>query len=444
MKKKLAEEFTCSQCGCVYAKWVGQCHQCEAWNTVSQKSNPSASPSARSPLKLSEIEAENSMDRRVFTHLPFLDRVLGGGLDCSSAVLLAGEPGIGKSTLVFQMMSLQKEKVLYVSAEESPEQVAQRFRHFTPFDREKLFILAETELSRILEEIEKLKPSMVIIDSIQMVDSVQLDRSRGSMVMLREATEALIQKTKSMNTQLWLIGHVNKDGDIAGPKVLEHLVDTVLLFLPAEDAHLRILQTSKNRFGPSGELAVLEMTAQGLNEQKDMSSFWTQNHWGEVSGFALSMVKMGSRFFCVEIQALVVESHFPSPRRSTSGYDINRLHLLLAVLEKKMKIPLSRLDVYVNVVGGLKVSDPASDLAVAASVISAFFDKPISQDRIYCAEIGLTGELRPVSHTESRLKAAFDLSKKEWWGAPMKGTLKSELTLRAVSSVSEALSHLKS
>jgi DNA repair protein RadA/Sms len=352
---------------------------------------------------MTEVSTAESEARRN-SGIEFLDRVLGGPLPEGTVVLVAGEPGIGKSTLLFQMMAKQKDPVLYVSAEESEQQIAKRFRKLSPELSDQLYLISESRISEILQSIESLKPKVVVIDSIQMMISDNESFAKGGAANLREAADVLIQAAKAQNFTLWIIGHVTKEGEIAGPKTLEHLVDTVLVFSAAEDSRLRLLQSQKNRFGPSGELAVLEMDERGLTEKKDDAAFWIHKASAQVPGCALAPISFGSRILAVEIQALVVNSYFPSPRRSTSGFDLNRLLLLLAVLEKRLHIPFSRMDVYLNIVGGLKLSDPTADLAVAAALASAHSERALSAQCFLSAEVGLTGELRPVPSFSNRAR----------------------------------------
>jgi len=405
MSKPRADSFSCRDCGAVFPKWMGKCLECGALNSV-EKVNPSESRKSSSV----ELRAQRLVDlplesdtMPVSTGVDFLDRILGGGVPRGTVLLVAGEPGIGKSTLLFQMLSQSSGKSLYVSAEESASQIGKRFRQLQKDLGEQMYILAEQRISEILSQMDILKPQWMVIDSIQMIQTED-DRAKGGMATIRDLTDVLVSKAKELGTILFIVGHVNKDGDIAGPKSLEHMVDTVLVFSMAQDSNLRILQTQKNRFGASGEVALLEISDKGLHETKDFDSYWTQKHRTAVYGCAVAGVVLGSRIVCVEIQALVVNSFFPSPRRSTSGFDLNRLILILAVLEKRMKIPFSRFDVYLNVVGGLKVSDPGADLAVAAALVSAFSEKALPTDAVYFGEIGLTGELRPPARHRERMQ----------------------------------------
>lgn len=412
MAKTKSFAYRCESCEAELSQWYGRCPKCDEWNSVIERVSP-ATKKKQKARALSEISEGQTLVRQS-THLDFLDDILGGGLPEATTVLLAGEPGIGKSTLLFQMFSKSKERVLYVSAEESAAQVAGRFRSFSKQQDSDFFVLTDHRLSQILEEIERLQPKMVAIDSIQMISTESLDRARGGAANLREISDQLVSTAKAKGFTLWIVGHVTKDGDIAGPKTLEHLVDSVLLFSSCDEPGVRFLQTQKHRFGKSGELAVLEISEAGLNEKKGGESFWIQENNQNLSGCAQTAVLFGSRVYCVEIQALCTPTHFPSPRRSTTGFDINRLFLILAVLEKKLKVNLSQMDVYLNVVGGLKIQDPAADLAVAAALLSSLEDKAISSKSIFCAEIGLTGELRKVPQSSERAKLCEKLGKTEF------------------------------
>jgi DNA repair protein RadA/Sms len=415
MAKSKSLAYRCESCEAELSQWFGKCPKCDEWNTIAEKQSPSRTKPQKAKA-LREISESQGVFRET-THLKFLDEILGGGLPKSSTVLLAGEPGIGKSTLLFQMFGRTQERVLYVSAEESAHQVAGRFRSFAKKGDSDFFILTDHRLTYILEEIERLKPAFVAIDSIQMISTESLDRLKGGAASLREIADQLVSAAKSKGFSLWIVGHVTKDGDIAGPKTLEHLVDTVLMFSSCDEPGVRFLQTQKHRFGRSGELAVLEISEKGLTEKEGGDCFWVQQHGHSLSGCAQTIILFGSRFYCVEIQALCSPTHFPSPRRSTTGYDLNRLYLVLAVLEKKLKIALSQMDVYLNVVGGLKIQDPAADLAVAAAILSSFFDKPTFHQGVFCAEIGLTGELRKVPLCLERAKFSEKIGRKAFMTA---------------------------
>jgi len=410
MAKSKKQSYVCQSCGAEFAKWMGRCTQCQSWNTVALEADIQSKGSSRSLVRLSEVEVKESFQKQSLG-LEFLDRILGGGLPSSATVLLAGQPGIGKSTLLFQMLSQLKSKILYVSAEESVQQIANRFHSQKQSINENFYILTENRISDILQEIDSLRPEIVAVDSIQMLSSDSLDRAKGGAASIREVAESLVTAAKTYNFTLWIVGHVTKDGEIAGPKTLEHLVDSVLLFSSAEEPHVRLLQTQKHRFGQSGELAVLEISEKGLAERPGAETYWLQSHTEDMPGCAFAAVLLGSRVYCVEIQALCASTHFPSPRRSTTGFDLNRLYLILAVLEKKLKIPFSNHDVYLNVVGGLKLSDPGVDLAVAAALVSAQTERAVCREMLYCGEIGLTGEVRRAPSMLQRAKAAAQVGK---------------------------------
>lgn len=404
MAKKTSEAFACSNCGAVYAKWLGKCQQCESYNTVSVV-GPNASGGRSAELRATRISdlILEDVGQRKLTGIKFLDVVLGGGLPSGTVVLLAGEPGIGKSTLLFQLLAHYPRRSLYISAEESLSQIGRRFRQLKAELPQEMYLLAEHRISEILEQMKILRPEMMVLDSIQMI-SAEDDRAKGGHSMVRDITDALVSAAKELGITLFIVGHVNKEGDVAGPKTLEHMVDSVLVFSMAEDSKMRILQTQKNRYGPSGEVVLLEMSEKGLAESKEFDSYWLQAHQKQVYGCAIAGVLMGSRIVPVEVQALVVNSYFPSPRRSTTGFDLNRLVLILAVLEKRLKIPFSRFDVYLNVVGGVRIQDPGADMAVAAALVSAYSEKPLLADSVFVGEMGLTGELRPSSLHRDRLQ----------------------------------------
>jgi DNA repair protein RadA/Sms len=344
--------------------------------------------------------------------LDFVDRLLAGGLPEGSVVLLAGEPGIGKSTLLFQLFGSSDQKVLFVSTEESESQLALRFQAFCQREDAEFYVMSAHELGDILKEADRLGVETLVIDSIQMLSHGGSDRLRGGMSLVREMTDELVTHCKSKGVNLWIVGHVNKDGEIAGPKTLEHLVDSVLLFSKSDDPQVRSLQIQKHRFGPSGEIALLKMDQSGLTEIPEPESFWMHQHSDAVPGCIYCPILLGSRVYCLEVQALCAPTPFAVPRRTVSGFDVQRLHLLLALLEKRLGLEFSRMDVYLNIVGGLKISDPGADLAVAAALVSAFQEKAQASDRVYVGELGLTGEIRSVPGVIERLEAARRVGKK--------------------------------
>lgn len=451
MKKKLRESFQCSSCEARFPQWYGRCPQCQEWNTLEAvvesitPTGPATAPRG-SARPLSEISATEVLQKESL-NLDFLDRVLGGGLPRSAVVLVAGEPGIGKSTLLFQMAAhLKNQTCLYVSAEESVGQLNSRFRQLGKENAENIFVMSENRLPVILSEIQKIKPHHVVIDSIQMMYGDSPERIKGGQAAIREVSEDLVSYAKAYNVTLWIVGHVTKEGEIAGPRSLEHLVDSVLFFSSANEPDIRLLQTGKHRFGQSGELVLLEMTEKGLVEKEGVDEFWMQARDKSVSGCALASVMLGSRCYCIEIQALCVPSFFPSPRRSTSGFDYNRLLLILAVLERRLKLSFSQDDVYLKVVGGLKIQDPAADLAVAAALVSAKTEMPVNLDQVFCGELGLTGELRPVPQIRDRLKAAARIGKSQMRCGPYskKALASREIDVASSYSLSESLAPLLS
>jgi DNA repair protein RadA/Sms len=433
--------YRCTACGASYAKWMGRCLGCSAYNTVEQDQASSSGGPQNFEIRARLVKdlLPQSEEPRVSLGIDFLDRILSGGLPPGTAVFLAGEPGIGKSTLLFQLLTQMKRLCLYVSSEESTPQLSRRFRGLRAEPSDKMYLLSSQNLGEILEQMTALKPEIMVLDSIQMVMADE-GKVKGGVASLREISEQLVSLAKQLGITLFIVGHVNKDGEIAGPKTLEHLVDTVVTFTMAEDSRHRILQTQKNRYGPSGELVLLEISEAGLKEVPSADSFWTQNHVSEVFGCAIAPVHVGSRIMNVELQALVVQSYFPSPRRSATGFEINRLFLLLAVLEKHLRIPFSKMDVYLNVVGGLRITDPGADLAAAAALISAYYEKPLLKSGIYVGEIGLTGELRPPALYSERLKYAQQAKVQAVIGPSVEGRSKTAAVscLRVAPSLRDA------
>ncbi len=411
MKQKTM--FVCSECGYASGKWMGKCPECSSWNSFVEEtvSAPSAGapavrplPAGKAPVPLREIEQVRY--RRVLTGIPELDRVLGGGVVPGSAVLVGGDPGIGKSTLLLQMCStlqLEGGAILYVTGEESKEQVGMRASRLN-VQNPGLFILAETDLDVILAAAAQLKPQTMIIDSIQTMNAADVQSGAGSVSQVRECAARLIRFAKQENTSLFLVGHVNKEGSIAGPKVLEHMVDAVLYFEGEKRLMYRVVRTVKNRFGPTSELGVFEMAQSGLVGVDNPSVLFLSGRPDEVSGVCVCCVMEGSRPLLAEIQALTTPTPFPAPRRMASGIDYNKLCLLIAVLEKRAGIILTNYDAYLNVAGGIKLDDPAADLAVALAVSSGLKDFVIDDDVVAIGEIGLAGEVRPVSDIERRIK----------------------------------------
>ncbi|MCM8792582.1 MAG: DNA repair protein RadA [Candidatus Omnitrophica bacterium] len=408
--------FSCQNCGYQSSKWLGRCPDCNMWNSfieenyldTSIKTRERVSLYKEEPVLLRDVKLEEKT--RLTTNIEELDRVLGGGLVCGSVILLGGEPGIGKSTISLQLSNSLTHAgytVFYVSGEESVSQTRIRAnRLLKDRIRDNFYIVSQTDLSLILEYIKKITPHVVIIDSIQVIFDPSVGSSAGTISQIRECAGILAHLAKSTNTVLIIIGHVTKEGIIAGPKVLEHIVDTVLYFEGDRFSTLRILRAVKNRFGSTNEIGVFEMTSEGLQEVKSPSEIFLSERPQEIPGSVISAVLEGSRPLLIEIQALVSRGGFGYARRRTQGFDYNRLGLLVAVLEKRLGISLENEDVFVNVVGGIKVEDPALDLAVVLAIISAFKEKVVLKDSVIFGEIGLGGEVRSINQAMLRIKEA--------------------------------------
>lgn len=417
--------YVCSECGFDSPKWSGKCPSCGMWNTMKEmtvkaQATQSATVTARKeasgktddskPHTLGEIQSSDYP--RIDMHDDELNRVLGGGLVQGSIVLLGGEPGIGKSTLILQtVMRLQDLKVLYVSGEESARQIKMRAERLAGGRElsENLLVLCETSLENIYEQIKKQKPELVVIDSIQTISSEYVDSSAGSITQVRECAASLLKFAKESGTPVLLIGHITKDGSIAGPKILEHIVDAVLQFEGDQHYLYRILRPIKNRFGSTAELGIYEMREDGLRQVSNPSELLlTDSHQG-MSGVSIACTIEGVRPFLIEVQALASTAVYGTPQRSAIGFDVRRMNMLLAVLEKRVGFKLGQKDVFLNIAGGLKVSDPAIDLAVISAILSSSLD--IAVDRTVCmaGEVGLSGEIRPVSRIEQRISEAAKL-----------------------------------
>lgn len=413
---KLKEKtmWFCTSCGADSPKWVGRCPACGQWNTmVEEKVTPKPAPGlARQPLKtvpktVNDIEATD--EPRI--HMPSgeLNRVLGGGLVKGSMVLIGGEPGIGKSTLVLQnLLAIRSRRILYVSGEESATQLKLRADRIGR-GSDNVFIVCETSLENIFSHIEKVEPEIVVVDSIQTIATDTLESSAGSVSQVRECAASLLRFAKESGVPVLLIGHINKEGSIAGPKVLEHIVDTVLQFEGDRQYMYRLLRSIKNRFGSTSEMGIYEMVQKGLREVANPSEMLLSGNLEELSGVAIGVTMEGIRSFLIEVQALVSTAAYGTPQRSVTGFDAKRMNMLLAVLEKRVGFKLGQKDVFLNIAGGLRVADPALDLAVTSAILSSNVDMPVSKGWCMSGEVGLSGEIRPVTRIEQRIMEAEKL-----------------------------------
>ncbi|KAA3615912.1 MAG: DNA repair protein RadA [Flavobacterium sp.] len=415
---KTKTTFFCQNCGSQYAKWQGQCTSCKEWNTIAEEVIQKAEKSSwkpeentgvkriSKPQKIAEISANSEM--RMHTANNELDRVLGGGLVPGSLTLLGGEPGIGKSTLMLQVALALPYKTLYVSGEESAQQIKMRAERINP-GSESCFILTETKTQNIFRQIAEIEPDIVVVDSIQTLHTDYIESSAGSISQIRESTTELIKFAKETATPVILIGHITKDGNIAGPKILEHMVDTVLQFEGDRNHVYRILRANKNRFGSTNELGIYEMQGSGLREVDNPSEILISRNEENLSGTAISATLEGMRPLMIEIQALVSSAVYGTPQRSATGFNVKRLNMLLAVLEKRAGFKLGAKDVFLNITGGITVDDPAIDLAVIAAVLSSNVDIAIDKTVCFAAEVGLAGEVRPVTRVDQRIHEAEKL-----------------------------------
>ncbi len=418
MAAKVKSVWFCQNCGVESAKWVGKCPSCNEWNTyVEEVVTKTKSPTQNivgsqdnvrnQPQKISDISA--SEEKRYNTLNNELNRVLGGGLVPGSLVLIGGEPGIGKSTLALQIaLGLTNYKTLYVSGEESAQQIKLRANRIN-IDNDNCLIVSETAMERIFTHIKNTTPDIVVIDSIQTLATERIESAAGSVSQIRDCTSQLLQFAKQSAVPVLLIGHITKDGSLAGPKILEHMVDTVLQFEGDQNHLYRILRATKNRFGSTSEMGIYEMQNTGLREVSNPSELLLSQNSNDLSGTAISAAIEGMRPFLIEIQALVSSAAYGTPQRSSTGFDLRRMNMLLAVLEKRAGFRLSTKDVFLNIAGGIKVNDPAIDLAVIIAVLSSSTDIAIPREVCFAGEIGLSGEIRPVSRIEQRISEAEKL-----------------------------------
>lgn len=415
-KQQIKSMWFCSNCGNESSKWVGRCPACGEWNTmVEEKMSAKASKSSTfvrtgkaKPMPISQVEAAD--EQRIHMPSEELNRVLGGGLVQGSLVLIGGEPGIGKSTLVLQnILSIRARRILYVSGEESASQLKMRADRIGRLS-DNCFIVCDTSLEGIMSHIDDIEPEIVVVDSIQTIASDAIESSAGSVSQVRECAARLLNYAKTSGVPVLLIGHINKEGSIAGPKVLEHIVDAVLQFEGDRHYMYRILRLIKNRFGSTSELGIYEMVQRGLREVTNPSELLlSQNENTDLSGTSIGVTLEGVRPFLIETQALVSTAAYGTPQRSVTGFDSKRMNMLLAVLEKRVGFKLAQKDVFLNIAGGLKVNDPALDLSVICAILSSNVDMPISRDICMSGEVGLSGEIRPITRIEQRILEAEKL-----------------------------------
>ncbi|MCM5662608.1 DNA repair protein RadA [Galbibacter mesophilus] len=449
---KVKTTFFCQNCGTQYAKWQGQCSACKEWNTLVEevvqkeekkgwKPTDTSSKRASKPLRIQEIDGSQEM--RMSSGGKEFDRVLGGGIVPGSVTLLGGEPGIGKSTLLLQIALHLPFKTLYVSGEESQKQIKMRAERIFP-DSKNCYILTETKTQNIFRQIEETQPDILIIDSIQTLHTDYIESSAGSISQIRECTSELIKFAKETHTPVILIGHITKDGHIAGPKILEHMVDTVLQFEGDRNHVYRILRSLKNRFGSTAELGIYEMLGSGLREVNNPSEILLSKTEEDLSGTAIAATLEGMRPLMIEVQALVSTAVYGTPQRTTTGYNTKRLNLLLAVLEKRAGFRLGAKDVFLNITGGISIEEPAIDLAVVAAILSSNEDVAIEKDICFAAEVGLAGEIRPVQRVEQRILEAEKLGFSTIFVSKQnKISLKNtQISIRKVSKIEDVVAFL--
>jgi len=410
---KVKTAYYCQNCGTQYPQWHGQCKNCGEWNTlveeIIEKSTSKNYSGEKKQHIINIIEVNAQEEPRIATPSDELNRVLGGGIVLGSVTLIGGEPGIGKSTLLLQLALKMRKRVLYVSGEESASQIKMRADRLTDLQNPECFLFTETSVDKILHEAKKLQPQFMILDSIQTLHSSLIESSPGTVSQIRECSSEIIKFAKETNTPVFLVGHITKDGQIAGPKVLEHMVDVVLNFDGDRNHLFRLLRANKNRFGSTSEIGIYEMISQGLKEIKNPSEILITKKFEELSGNSVAVTLEGNRPMLLEIQALVSTAVYGTPQRSCTGFDAKRLNMLLAVLEKRAGFQLGSKDVFLNITGGIKTDDPALDLAVVASILSSNEDIAISEKYCFAGEIGLSGEIRPVPQIEHRITEAEKL-----------------------------------
>lgn len=446
--------FVCTECGATSPKWLGKCPDCGAWNSLEEEAIQQTSPTtaqdsiviSQPAMRMQDLEASDYI--RYHTGIGEVDRVLGGGLVEGSVVLLSGEPGVGKSTLLLQICNtLSKNKrVLYVSGEESRGQIKLRYSRLG-LNLENLWLLVETSAEAITQECERIKPDVLLIDSVQTIFTERSSTSPGSVTQVREATAHFIRYAKSTGTAVFLVGHVNKEGGISGPKMLEHMVDAVLYFEGDKTQTFRLIRANKNRFGSTNEIGVFLMTDRGLEEVENPSEMLMEQRAKGVSGSCAACVMEGTRPLVAEVQALVTSSIYAAPKRAAVGFDHNRMCLILAVLEKRLGVRYSQHDVYLNIAGGVRPNEPAADLPVALALISGLTDRLVPDDMVVFGELGLAGEVRAVSNVEYRIKESIRLGFKTIVlpkrSIPKRMSLPEDIKLIGVTGIYETLTLLR-
>lgn len=448
---KVKKSYFCQKCGAQHSQWQGQCNSCKEWNSLVEEiiekgpqkgwqNNTTSSQNINAPQPIQSIVTEN--EDRSSTDDQELDRVLGGGLVSGSVTLLGGEPGIGKSTLLLQISLQLKAKVLYVSGEESQHQIKLRADRIASKNPD-CYVLCEIQTQKIFQQIKSLSPEVVIIDSIQTLQTQFLDSSPGSVSQIKECTAELIQFAKKTHTPVVLVGHITKEGTIAGPKVLEHMVDTVLHFEGDRNHIYRILRAQKNRFGSTAEIGIYEMQATGLRGVVNPSQLLISQHQMPMSGHAIACTVEGIRPLLIEVQALVSTAVYGTPQRSCTGFNAKRLNMLLAVLEKRAGFQLGGKDVFLNITGGISSEDPALDLAVVAAILSSYHDIALPKNCCFASEVGLSGELRPVPKIDQRINEAAKLGFENLFTAPQKKIAGEEqLSVIKFSKIEEVIAQL--
>ncbi|HBU78213.1 MAG TPA: DNA repair protein RadA [Muricauda sp.] len=448
---KTKTAFFCQNCGTQFPKWIGQCSSCKEWNTIVEEvvqkedkkswKTDTVAKQANKPLRVSEITQEKEL--RLDTLDQEFNRVLGGGLVPGSLTLLGGEPGIGKSTLLLQIALKLPYKILYVSGEESQRQIKMRADRIQP-NSENCYILTETKTQNIFHQVSTIEPDLVVIDSIQTLHTDYIESAAGSISQIRECTAELIKFAKESHTPVILVGHITKDGTIAGPKILEHMVDTVLQFEGDRNYVYRILRSLKNRFGSTAELGIYEMQGSGLREVNNPSEVLISKNDEDLSGTAIAATVEGMRPLLIEIQALVSTAVYGTPQRSATGFNAKRLNMLLAVLEKRAGFKLAAKDVFLNITGGISVDDPAIDLAVMAAILSSNSDIAIEKGICFAAEVGLAGEIRPVQRVDQRVLEAEKLGFSKIFVSKNNniGLKQSGIQIQKVSKIEDVVAHL--